>query len=431
MNKPNTMKKILIFLMLTIGLSSVYAQKFKVLDKSGRKPDWVNAVVKGYVIVVGSGSDIETSKQKSLLSLKEQIITSVAENIKTSSDYSRSEKTVNDITTYIQNFETNTQTQSADMSFLKGISLSNVEEYYWEKVKEDNNIKFYYHLKYPFDEFQLKKLVEEFEKADRQLTEELEALLEKIPNVNSVEEINETLDALQKLSKSFLDQRKNKAELGISQLNGMLKSIMLVQIENNPGELRYVLRIGEKVITTAVIPKVTSKCAVISEILNNKSEWVVKYSYQGCYDDPSNALTVIYNFGGTIIKNNFAIDINANKADIILKEDLNISSLSDDGTNITSAKCQMTLFSKYSSVVVIEKVILNWDNCPPVIIENVNAEIKGKGNHEITLQINQPLDKKKYSSTTQAMVNGTILYRSVTGEKLTYKIYSQNVTTNW
>ncbi len=149
------MKKIIflfisIFIISTIALT---AQKTKVLEKSSRKaPEWVNALVKDYIIVVGSGESIESAQSNALLKIKERIITSIAENVQTSSEYYRGEKSVNGVSNFVENFETSTKTKSADISFIKGISLNKVEDFYWEKVSEDGRIRYYYHIKYPFSE---------------------------------------------------------------------------------------------------------------------------------------------------------------------------------------------------------------------------------------------------------------------------------------
>jgi len=87
------MKKLILF---TIGLSlclSGISQKVKVLEKSARKPpEWVNGIVKDYIIVSASGETAESAQSNALLRIKERIISSIAENIQTSSEYYRGEK---------------------------------------------------------------------------------------------------------------------------------------------------------------------------------------------------------------------------------------------------------------------------------------------------------------------------------------------------
>ncbi|HOT13456.1 MAG TPA: hypothetical protein PK252_01735, partial [Bacteroidales bacterium] len=193
----------------------------KVLDKSGKRPNWVNGVVKDYIIVTASGETAESAQSNALLKVKERIISAVAENVQTSSDYYRGDKTENGISTFIENFETSTRTKSADIPYLKGISLSKAEEFYWEKVSENNKTRFYYHLKYPFSEMELKSLIVDFDMADKQLTLELEQIIDSSQNITSLEQISYFSLALQKMSKAFIDQRKEKADVNIARFNEM------------------------------------------------------------------------------------------------------------------------------------------------------------------------------------------------------------------
>jgi len=349
------MKKLILF---TIGLSlclSGISQKVKVLEKSARKPpEWVNGIVKDYIIVSASGETAESAQSNALLRIKERIISSIAENIQTSSEYYRGEKTVNKVTNFIENYETSTKTKAADIGFVKGISLSKAEEYYWEKVSEDGKIKYYYHIKYPFSEQQLAKLVLDFEMADKQLTEEMNTIIDSIPYITSIEQITEYMRSLQTLSKAFIDTRRQKAELYINKLNEMLRSIAIYSLEEKPGEIKYTLRYNDRTITIASNPRVTSNCAKIIDTRNEGNEWIIRYDYSGCYDDPGNKITVAYTVSPTLRKD-FAFDINANKAEILLREDIILTADNPAAEQISPVQCSITVYSKYNSPLTLEK----------------------------------------------------------------------------
>ena len=425
------MKKLILF---TIGLSlclSGISQKVKVLEKSARKPpEWVNGIVKDYIIVSASGETAESAQSNALLRIKERIISSIAENIQTSSEYYRGEKTVNGVTNFIENYETSTKTKAADIGFVKGISLSKAEEYYWEKVSEDGKIKYYYHIKYPFSEQQLAKLVLDFEMADKQLTEEMNTIIDSIPYITSIEQITEYMRSLQTLSKAFIDTRRQKAVLYINKLNEMLRSIAIYSLEEKPGEIKYTLRYNDRTITTASNPRVTSNCAKIIDTRNEGNEWIIRYDYSGCYDDPGNKITVAYTVSPTLRKD-FAFDINANKAEILLREDIIVTAANPAAEQVSPVQCSITVYSKYNSPLTLEKITLIWDNYPPVVIEGLKYEVKGKGEYNVSFTINQPLDKKICSASVKNTLSGSIQYRSITGELLTYKIYNQRFRTNW
>lgn len=425
------MKKIIPIVLASLVLSSMlaFSQKSKVLDKSGKTPKWVNGIEKEYIIVCGSGNSVDAAQDNALLKIKERVVSSIAENVSTSNEYYRGDKSVNGVSNVIENFETSTKTKSADISYIKGISLTKAEEYYWEKVSEGNQIRFYYHVKYPFSDFDLKKMVMDFEKADFELTMELNTLFEEIEKYSSVEEINQGLLSFNALSKAFIDTRKAKADLGVAKLNEMLKSISIVTIQNNLGEIKYQLQLGEKPISAAQKPRVSSNCATITDISGSASEWVIKYDYSGCYDNPANVVNVAYMFGG--LKKSFNIDVNADKAEIFIQDVINFTADNTQGPTIEGAKCHITIISKYDSPVIIEKLVLNWDKSAPLILDNLNMQIKGKGKHDLNLIIPQAIEKEKYNATAQNMISGSMLYRAVSGKKSTYELSYQSITTAW
>jgi hypothetical protein len=415
--------------------SPVLGQKTKVLESNPKKkPDWVNSLVKDYVIVVASSTTLEDAQEKALTKVKEQIVSSVAENIQTTSEFNRQEQIKNNKTDYSESFKTATKTRAADIPFIKGISLNQVKEFYWEKVKEGDDIKYYYHIKYPFSDMQLKELVMEFEKADREKTEQLEALINKIDMLSSIEELNQTHNEIKALADGFMDidPRKDKANVATTRIREMLKSVSIETINATLGEIRFALKIGDKLVTTTFKPKVTSNCAKIIEVVNKKTEWVIKYTYDECYEDPDNKISVECRNSFGKATNDYFFNIKADKIDIFVNDDINLTGGNDNGSEITNANCFISITTKYETAFIIEKIILNFGEEAPVIIDNINKEFKGVGKHDLNLVINQALKKDIYTQKKYNMVKGSIYYRATkSGEKSVYKIYNQNITTAW
>ncbi len=421
------MKKIIIVvLILSLGFNlPISAQKTKVLESSSKKkPEWVGGVAKDFVIAISSSSTLEDAQQKALAKVKEQIISSVAENIQTSSDFYRNESIKNNNTDFTENFTTSTKTRAANIPFVKGISITKVEEFYWEKVKEGEKIKYYYHLKYPFTQAQLKKLIDEYEKADKALTVQLEGLLNSIPTMESCETMSQTIQELGALAEGFIDvdPRKDKANVGIVKLKDILKNISIETVNSTLGEIRVALRVGDLTVSTSRKPKVRSNCAKITDVKSKGTEWIITYTYDECYDDPDNAINISFRnaYGKTV--QDYYFNVNADKIDIFVNNDI----------NFTDSKCQIALTSKYESAFIIEKVIFNFGKEAPIIIENINKSFEGKGNHNLDLDIQQELNKEIYSAKAFPMIKGTIHYKSVkTGEQSVYKMFNQNITTSW
>ncbi len=428
------MKKILIALALLVGFGFVnqtYAQKAKVLEhQPKKKPAWVNSLVKDYIIVVASGSTLEDAQERAILKVKEHIISSVADNISSTSEYTLTEDTKSGDMSITENYKVATKTRAADIPFIKGISVNQVEEYYWEKVSEKGGITFYYHIKYPFTEFQLKKLIMEYERADRDLTQQLEGFLARIDDAESIEELNQLSNIIKALSTSFIDvdNRKTKCNVAVSKISQMIKNVSIEAVGTSLGEIRFSLYTNGRIIKTSTTPKVKSNCAKINDIKPDGNEWVVRYSVDECYDDPDNKITVRC---GNASKD-FWFNTKENSVEIFVNSDINLTGGTDNGETIEGCNCFIPVVSKYDSPFVIEKVVLNFGNEAPIIIENIGQKFSGKGNHDLTLTIDKQLDKNVYTQKKYPTVKGTIFYKAVnSNESNAYRLYNQKITTDW
>lgn len=411
--------------------------QIKVIETSSKKqPSWINGLVKDYIIVVGSSPNIQDAQQNALNMVKERIVSAVAENVKTSSEMKIEENTLNNISTYLEKFATTTTTTSGPVPFLQGISLSKVEEFYWEKVenKKDRSVVINYHLKYPFPSIEITKLVNEFKKRDIEMTNQLDALIAAADNITNIDDIEKNIGELKILSEYFMDGRKDKANLGIVRYRGLYNNIELVELESGLGELKYALRLGDRFVQTSRRPNTKSDCARVTSTINNKDNTVIKYDYFNCYEDPQNNIMVTYRFGNNNVQKPFYFDISADQAAIFVNEPIRLTSNSISGNAVDNSTISITVVSKYDAPFTIDKVELEISGQAPITIENIGQSYSGKGNHSLKINTNQPLS---IEATTTAgkrivMLAGYIHFRSdKTGERKTYRIYNHNYTTNW
>ena len=114
------------------------AQNYKVVESSSKKvPVWVNSQQQDYIIVQAIGNDIESLKAECLRSVRQQMIQAVAENVEFGSSSTISQESINnEIVSFMDNYTSTYETQAAKVPFLKGISMSKVEETYWEKRRD-------------------------------------------------------------------------------------------------------------------------------------------------------------------------------------------------------------------------------------------------------------------------------------------------------
>ncbi|HSW68491.1 MAG TPA: hypothetical protein VLH16_07915, partial [Bacteroidales bacterium] len=239
---------------------------------------------------------------------------------------------------------------------------------------------------------------------------------------------------LDHMAKTFIDQRKSKADLALIQARTMLSSIQLIEIENTPGQLVYNLQLGTRFLTTSGKPTIQSKCAVVNSVLPRNNSTVIKYDYSNCYDDPDNSLQVSYRFENSRIVNTFFFNIKQFSAEIFVSDEIFFRALDWQGDFITHFECFITVVSKYENPFFIDRIVLEFNNLPPLMFNNLGLTFEGKGTHRVTLSSNQALEAEKYSSLKEGLnlLSGSIIYGPVqTGRATTYKLFNQKFSTDW
>ena len=427
--------KLIFVAIFSVLLVNTFAQE-KVIEKSKKKkPDWVNATLKDYIIVTGRGKTIDEAKNQVLPEIRKEIMNSIAIYVRSSSEITIENENRNNVISTIEKFKNTSTLQTADIPALKGLSLNKAEDYYWEKIqdKKTKEITVAYHVKYPFSEAEMQKIIRQFEKQDQEMTDKLNSIVDHIDEIKSIDEIYTDIKELQNLADYFMDQRKEKAEMGIIRLKEMLKSIELVPIENTLGRLVYAFKIGEKYYASSKKPKYkNSECVTITSKTTKGYEQIIEYEYEDCMEDEPNQITVKYKFGNTRIEKTFYFDVTSNKVQAFVRGDIILKALDKDADYVNTFKLDMTIGSKYDAPFIVDKIVLKWSNLPPVTIENVNQEFSGKGTHNLILTVNEKIDLKKTGSKNKSSIDGTIFFKSkATGETKRYNFYSQNVETDW
>ncbi|MDR2813202.1 MAG: hypothetical protein LBB79_00875 [Prevotellaceae bacterium] len=302
------MKKILFtFSLFLLGTATLFAQQ-KTLETGGKKPGWAKQLVEtGYIITQSDAASLGEAQQKALLRVKQEIVRSVAEQVVSTSTHSVQEQGRHVTESYTQ-----TITSKANKApFLQGISVSKVEDSYWEKFLDKPSKKeFYrYYIKYPFNAAQLGKLVAEFQEEDQKITRRISELEALPAQVESVEQIDAAIDELGSLTLSLEDSRKEKTALLQSRYRALYESILVVEVERALGQISYKLMLGERPVKTSRKPQVKSNCAAITQVAIGDT-CSITYRYDGCYADVENFINVQYRFGHKNVSHSFLIPLN-------------------------------------------------------------------------------------------------------------------------
>jgi septum formation topological specificity factor MinE len=133
MNYKNYLK-LLFVAIFSILLTHTFAQE-KVIEKSKKKkPEWVNATIKDYIIVTGRGKTIDEAKNQVLPEIRTEIMNSVAIYVRSSSEITIENENKNNVINTIERFKNKSTLQTADIPALKGLSLNKAKTIIGKKL---------------------------------------------------------------------------------------------------------------------------------------------------------------------------------------------------------------------------------------------------------------------------------------------------------
>jgi hypothetical protein len=429
------MKKGLFFLCTVIFPLSLLAQ-YSVSEKSGKKPEWTMSMEKGFIVGIGNATAVEDAKENAMVNVKAQITTAVADHISSTSVSKTTEITANKLNELYQSFSNVITTQSGKRDYLQGVSASNVVAFYWEKLtdKQTKAVKYQYFVKYPFSQFDLDDLVNDFKMKDQLLTDEMNKALGLLDTYSTIEELIQCQSQLSKLEAIFIDERKSKCQVGIEKCKALLASAYLADAGSELGKVKFSIKIGDKIVRCARVPVINSQCAQIQDRRLGVEVCEIAYRFDECYDEPGNNVKVSYSFGNTRPEKMFYFDITETKAELMISGSISIIGGEVNGDKVKNAVCVIPIKSKFDSPCAVTNLKLEWKDFGIILDLPVTDTYNGKGQHDLRVTIPNELPISKVSNAIKPVkqLNGTILYNSVkTGKSAAIRIYRMDYTTGW
>lgn len=410
-------KSIILFSTIVIlSLNSAFGQE-KVLDKSGKKPDWIGSTQRGYVIGSSTAPSLETSKDLAIADIRKQITEAIAIQVKSVSENIITQLMNNEETSLTSNFNEATSSQTANRDYITGISTSKIDEFYWEQVKEKSSNKVYYnyYVKYPFSESELDKLVKTFKAKDQELTDLLKSLLAITENYTSVEEIEQCKTQLKKLIPLFIDDRKSKAEVGIERCEGLLNSVYITNNGSTADQIRYSLQIGDRTVTCSKRPQVKTNCAELKDNTYGNKINTIDFSSENCYNEPGNHISVQYKINTKYVSKKFSLNATDGETELKLIGTIRLSP--------EKGEIMIKISSKHDTPTEITAIELTNEALQFNIYQAVSKTIYNEGMHNVTLSV-EPFEIRE--GYTSVEVNGYIEYMATDGdEPKSLRIYRQ------
>lgn len=285
-------------LLLAVGV----AAQTKVIDKSAKKaPEWLNTAVDDYLIVTVTAQSLADAQTKALAEVTERIIQSVASNVTVSARNEMSEVNTNGSIDSKDAYTRISKMKSANLPFLKGISLTKVEDVYWLKLQDKSTKKEYYEysVKYPFSRVEQAGLVKQFEELDAEKVAQYEALEQKINEIESVEEIGSCIAQLDALIEYFFDEVRLTQAKGLQKRYRQLYDALTVTgtfVEE--GTYRCQVLLEGNPVKVSVRPKVTSNCAGQLSVRPSEGAFIITYDAIDCLPEEENFLDILFRIGG-------------------------------------------------------------------------------------------------------------------------------------
>lgn len=431
-------KRFLSISFLLIVCLSTSAQ-FKVIEKSAKKaPAWYQQMVEDYLIVSAHEPTIEQAQAACLQELKKQIIQAVAQNITFAEASNMSQRLENDeITEFVDTYSSNTDVKAATVPFVQGISLSKVEEYYWEKLqnKKTKEVYYDYAIKYPFTRLELKKLVKDFETRDKKYEAQLAELENHLNNIQSVEDIQASILKIDPLEEYFFDSMRKKRASSLRQSYKQLYEMISIQGNTTRlGEYECHLLLQGQPISISTMPRLKSNCA---SQLSSRSEDGGKtirilYDAADCLETEENFVEALFRLGGKAVSHKFYVDVKGQQMTVMPEGKVYLTAESETDSTLTNITVRLTLNSRYANAFTVQNIALEVPGLTNTLIKNdINVPYKGIGTYVFETKAEGSWKRAPISTYRIAFIKGSMeIKNDQTGEVVRVQI-NLPYTANW
>lgn len=432
MKKQLTLCAILLFSIST----GVFAQ-FKVVDKSTKKaPAWYQQMVADYLIVSAHEPTLEAAQEACLQEVKKQIIQAVAQNITFSESSTMNQKLEGeDITEFIDIYSSSTDVKAATVPFVQGISLSKVEDFYWEKLqnKKTKEVYYNYSMKYPFTQLELKKLVRDFEKRDKEYEKQLSELEGHLNNIQSLEDIQASITKIAPLKEYFFDNMRRQRVLALENSYRDLYDMITIQGNHiKMGEYICQLILKGNPISVSTMPRLKSNCASQLSAHSMGNEIHILYNADDCLETEENAIEATFRIGGKPVSHKFYIDVAGQMMNVMPEGKVYLTAEAETDSTLTNINIRITLNSKYSNSFTVQNVTLEIPGCANTLIKNnINIPFKGIGSYILDVTAEGDWKRIPIKKYQIAFVKGSLEIRNDQTNEVERVIVNLPYVANW
>lgn len=388
--KKTNIFRLALTLMLLVPACLCAQDKIKVVESSAKKqPSWVGASQTDFIITSATDADLQTARDKCLDNVRRYVIESVANNVQATTKSTVSQTSINNsIESFLDSYTSTYESKAADVPFLKGISASKIEEYYWEKRHNKTTKEYFYvySIKYPFPSMELKKLVYEFEKKDKEMWNKYLELEDGIKNITSLEQIDRAIADLGPVIDYLFDNtRKNQAEALRNRYRALYNNVTVRTVWQTLGEYRFQLMLDNKPIATS--QRVTLKSDYASKLQSEQqgNQIVVRYAWDGCAYDDQNVIRATVRVGNKPIHHDIYFTIKQFDVEIWPERTIYLTAVDQTDSTLTDVGVRIFIKSKHNNPFRINTLTIEVPGLSePLFLDNLNTLFTSK---EATLNV--------------------------------------------
>lgn len=297
-------KKLLVLILFFLPFVSLAQKDFKLVEKSANeKPNWASSS-DPYLFVAYKAETIEDAKTEVLISLKNQIASSIATIISSEVVMKDEEIVVGSESEYRQQTERVTKAQIAKMPALQGIDLSKAN-IYWERYvnKKTKESCYDYYILYPFTQYDLQELIDIYDAQEKAVNDKIDGYRNSLEEIDDIDVMLENISQMKAMKVEHQDNsvRVSKLENIIVLYENAIKGIYVEVLENSNSNDRGTIVIqlmhGEKVMKTKSLPQLRSECARDFNRRHSGCQVVVTFNTFDCYEQDDNYVEIRYSLG--------------------------------------------------------------------------------------------------------------------------------------
>ena len=285
-----------IALALTAFSSQASAQSLdaKIIERNEKRtPNWIGLPPEDAMVVETEAPTLSEARDKAVREIGRRVVEAVALNVTHSTSQNMSHKSDGDTLTESESFSASTETMAARIPFIKGISLTEAREQYWEKLREKKSGRIFYKyaVLYPLSKSELAKMRDEYTREHNSKKEALDRLQQVLHSVDSSEAIADAIAQLTDLQEYFIDSSlRSRASTLRKSYTDLYKGITAKSSPAADGKVKVSLLLEGRPFKAAGRPQLTSNCCKRLNATHQAdgSSYVITYDAEDCLPDEEN-----------------------------------------------------------------------------------------------------------------------------------------------